>query len=573
MAGPAEGVPVAFHGGGGLSWRALPQEAAWVREALAPDPAAAERLPGARVVKRNPVRTVVRVPRAGRDAVFVKLFRPPGPLGALKYLVVPSRAEAEWRASRALRAAGLPAAETLAVGEARTAGVLRASVAVVREVPDALELVPWMFKRFRGGAPFSPADEAARAELFGRLGALLRGVHDAGFRHPDLHGGNVLVGTRGEPPALTLIDLHTVKRTGAPGSGARALDLGRLLHSMLTATSPRDREALVAAYEGGRPVLRGLDRDPALTEARLAELERGRVEGRVAPAKLLRPTGRFDVARRDGLRWVFLREWGAEPFVAALAVHGRLAASGEPVGERVLKRGGRSTVTRVEVPGPRGPARLVVKETRVRGPLDVLKNALRRPRAVRSWFGGNGLWQRHFDVAEPRALAVRGRWPLRRESFIVMEDVAADGERFDLRALRLWGHGPLDAAGRAGKREDLERFGAFVGNLHARSVYHADLKAVNVFVRRRRGQASFCLVDYDRVEFLEPDPLGRDRAVKNLAQVAASVGTFVSRGDRLRWYRAYAARRPGTWDARKEIASLVAAACARKIVVRREPIE
>jgi tRNA A-37 threonylcarbamoyl transferase component Bud32 len=555
---------VTFAGAGGLRWTADAAEAEWVRRVLAPDPGGIGRLPGATIAKENSVRSVRRVPREGLPAVFVKRFRVSPIRDAVKYLFVPSRARAEWDASRGLRAAGIQAAEVVAFAERRAGGVLRDAACVVREFPDALELVPWMFRRFGQEGPWTAAQEAARRALLDGLGRLLRSIHDAGFRHPDLHGGNLLLAKEGDPPAMCVIDLHTVRR----GTPERQGDLATLLHSMLTATTAEERTLLRRAYDGDRPAL------PALGEeswhAVLAAMEEDRVRSRTRCSKLFRPTGRYDTARRGDLSLVFLRERGPDTFLAALEAHRRTAA--DPSSKAVLKRGGRSTVTRVEVPGPGGPLRLVVKETKVRGALDLLKNALRPPRAVGSWVAGNGLWHRHLDVAEPRALAVRGTWPVRRESFLVMEDVAAGGERFDLRSLRLWGGAPLGRDAARAKRDEVERLGRVVGGLHARGIYHGDLKAVNLFVRPKHGRDSFCLVDYDRVAFgtaAVPFP----RRVKNLAQLAASLGDYFTRTDRLRFYRAYAEALPGAWDARKALSRAVAEACARKIVVRRRPIE
>jgi hypothetical protein len=79
-------------------------------------------------------------------------------------------------------------------------------------------------------------------------------------------------------------------------------------------------------------------------------------------------------------------------------------------------------------------------------------------------------------------------------------------------------------------------------------------------------------VDYDRVVFGSA-AVGLRRRAKNLAQLAASLGTYFTRADRLRFYRSYASRVEGAWEERREAARLVAEACARKIVVRREPIE
>ncbi len=518
----------------------------WVRGLLDADPSSVGGRPGARVVKENAVRTVWRVPAPGGEAAYLKLFRVSPLAAATKYLFVPSRAKAEWEASRGLREAGIPAAEVLGFTEVRTSGLLARAACVVREFPDAMELVPWMHRRWGREGPWTPGQAAARRDLLERLGRVLRKLHDAGFRHPDLHGGNLLLAREGEPPDMRLIDLHTVSR----GTPDREGDLATLLHSLLTATTAEERGIVRAAYGGGAEA----------PEPRLAAMEARRLASRCSASKLFGPTGRFGVARRGDLRLVHLRAWGAEPFLAALDAHR------SP--KDVLKRGGRSTVTRVEVDGPGGRVRLIVKETKVRGAADLLKNALRRPRGMQAWASGNGLWHRDVDCAEPRACAVRGGWPLRRESFLVMEDVSAGGERFDLRSLRLWGGGgPL-----RGKKEEAARFGRFVGALHARGVYHGDLKAVNVFVRPKHGRDSFCLVDYDRVDF-GPGPVPARRRRKNLAQLAASVGTYFTRADRLRFYRAYAAEVAGAWEERKEAAREVAAACARKIVVVRAPIE
>jgi hypothetical protein len=345
---------------------------------------------------------------------------------------------------------------------------------------------------------------------------------------------------------------------------------------MRTATDAGERAGIVAAYGRGAPdagaaleaeALRDLARD---LEEVIASLEERRVRSRTRAAKLFAPTGRFAVASREGLRLVFLRAWGPEPFLAALRAHS--AAAADPASKSVLKRGGRSTVTRVEVPGPGGTVRLVVKETKVRGAADLWKNAFRAPRAMAAWAAGNGLWHRNLDCAEPRALAVRGAWPIRRESFLVMEDAAADGERFDLRSMRLWGRGPLDGAARRAKRDETVRLGRWLGDLHARGVYHGDLKAVNVFVRAKHRRDSFCLVDYDRVAFGR-GPVDARRRVKNLAQLAAGVGSWFHRADRLRFLRAWADRLPGEWERRKATARAVAEACARKIVVVDRPIE
>ena len=556
-----------FAGASGLLWRSVADEAAWLRDFVAARPEALLELPGAVVVKENPVRRVVRLPREGRPALYLKQFHLRKWGDRLRYLVTASPAEVEWRISRGMQAAGLPVVDVVAAAEARTAGVLTGAMLAVREIPDALELVPWFFHRFPGHGPWAGEEAFRRRAVLVRLGEVVRRMHDAGFVHPDLHGGNLLLGKNDPDPAVTIIDLHKVRRRDVVDAGTREEDLAKLLHSTITATSHADRARVIRAYEGsGSPLLPG----PVFLriEARIRALEETRVRGRTRAAKLLGASGRFDVDRGDGRRMVFLRKWGRAPFDEALRRHAAVP-DGSP---DLLKKGGRSRVTRVTVDGPAGRVPLIVKETRVRGAMDVLKNAVRPPRAVRGWFGGNGLFYRHLEVAIPRAVIVRGRWPLLCESFLVMEDVTPDGERFDLRALRLWGEGPLDADARRRKRAEAFRFGRYVGDLHARGIYHGDLKAVNVFVREKFGRTLHCLIDYDRVEF-GTETVGERRRIKNLAQLAASVGTYLTRTDRLRFLSGYATRVRGAWEARRVLAEGVARASARKIVVTREPIE
>jgi tRNA A-37 threonylcarbamoyl transferase component Bud32 len=238
-------------------------------------------------------------------------------------------------------------------------------------------------------------------------------------------------------------------------------------------------------------------------------------------------------------------------------------------GREVLKDSRRSALSRQILPGPEETARVVVKETRCRGIGEVLKNAFRRPRGLASWRNGNGLRVRGVGVALPVAAAVHGGWPLRRGSWLLMEDLSGL-ERLDLFVLARYA-GPLDAPAREEKRSLVRAFGRFVGDLHRHGIYHGDLKAVNVFVREAPGgDPAFLLVDYDRVRFAER--LGRRRRIKNLAQLAASVAVLITRTDRLRFYRAYAPDR----EEREQVGLYnrgVEKACRKKIVVRMEPIE
>jgi tRNA A-37 threonylcarbamoyl transferase component Bud32 len=514
--------------------------------------------PGVTVVKRNAVRTVLRVPLE-EAVLFLKRYHVRGPLEWLKYLIVPSRAVAEWRAARAMTAAGLPTARAVLMGEKRAAGILRDGCLATVEIPGAEDYVPYHHRHFRDGG-----DEELRRDHLARLAALVRRLHDLGFAHGDLHSGNLLVTGPPEESRIHLIDLHSVRVGRRVGLATRLGNLSKLIHSLLTATDGADRVRFLGAYEGDRPVLGDLGVVAPRVLARVAALERRRVKSRTK--RCLRRSSSFDLARVGRFRLFLRREI---PVFSPLLSVGDHLLSRKKGGREVLKDSRRSALSRQLLAGPEDAARVVVKETKCRGFWDVVKNALRRPRGLASWVNGTGLGVRKLKAARAVALVLDGRWPVVKGSWLLMEDLSGE-ERLDLYVLRRYA-GNLSSAEREEKLRLVTAFARFVKDLHGRGVYHGDLKAVNVYVRSGEGgEPRFKLVDYDRVRF--GGRVSRRRRIKNLAQLAASVAVLITKTDRLRFFRAYI---PDD-DARlfeRAYNRGVERECRRKIVVRMEPIE
>ncbi len=554
---------------GGLDWVAEAPAAAIVREEIARRIDDIENASGASVLKRNMVRAVFRVPLTNGTVVVVKRYAVGGAVDWAKYTFRPSRAHEEWRVGRWLAAAGVPTAVPLAMAERRDV-VLRDAALVTREIPDAVHLNAYVEAHLQGGAD----EDALRGALYAQLAAIVRRMHDAGLVHNDLHGGNVLVNGLPDVARIHIIDLHSVKRFAdrTPPAGRRWFDLVKLLHSMRTCSTARERVEICRVYENAGEGPSGTRLTELLAAGRLSDeleprliaMERKRVRSRTQ--RCLERSSKFDATTHGGFRIHALRRVPVAALPALIRAHHATLAAG---GQGVLKDARKSALTRQMLTMDGSPRAVVVKEYRSARAGDRVKNAFRRPRAIRAWIAGNGLLVRGFDAAEPLALMLRGRGPGLALAYVVMEDLG-DGERLDLVALARFAHA-LDADERAAKRHLVSTVAGLLRHMHREGVYHADMKAVNLFVRERCGDASVVLADYDRVEFDRPVPLRR--RVKNLAQLSASIPVCITVTDRLRFlcdYLANDARRRRVW---KRWFRAIIDDCRQKIVVRTEPIE
>ena len=515
-------------------------------------------LPGVTVIKENQVRTVIRVP-LDEAVLYVKRYHVRGLRERLKYLAVRSRAVTEWRAARTMVERGLPAVRAIMMGEKRTAGILRDGWFATVEIPDSLDFVPYLDRNL-----LAPEWSADRVRLLLDLMRLVRRFHDLGFSHSDLHSGNILVtGGPGES-ALHLVDLHNVGIRGRVSSRRRLTNISKLLHSLILRTDESERRVLLDTYEGDDPVLGEREVTYEAVERGIASLETRRLFSR--SKRCMRNSSAFRPSRAGTYRVHARREIAEWAPLLVIGDHLLSVAHG---GREVLKDSTRSALSRQVLPGQIEYARVVVKETRCRGAIELLKNAVRPPRAQASWLNGNGLRVRKVGVALPLALVVNGAWPIRRESFLIMEDLA-DFERLDIFVLHRYA-GRLSREQRERKLRLTRAFGRFLGGLHHRGIYHGDMKAVNIFVRfGRDSEPEFRLVDYDRVHFGRR--VGIRRRIKNLAQLAASVAVLISKTDRLRFFLAYAPDDAALKEIR-EYARGVEAECRKKIVVTMEPIE
>lgn len=140
-------------------------------------------------------------------------------------------------------------------------------------------------------------------------------------------------------------------------------------------------------------------------------------------------------------------------------------------------------------------------------------------------------------IAVPRALAAVDyrRAGVLRRSFFLTEEVAG-ADTVDVVWTRILAD-PDARRRRADRRAFAGALGALFARLHAKGVYHRDLKDVNVLVRGVPSAPEFVLLDLERVTL--GASVGVARRTRNVVQLARTLGMRASRADRLRWLTAY----------------------------------
>lgn len=505
---------------------------------LLPHPRAAAET--GQILRRNRHRVTARLQVNGHEPWLVKCHGNQVGWARLLARWRAGRARQEWGATRYLEAAGLPVPRALAYGRSRSApseSAVGASFFVSRFLDGYADFAP--------AVAASPAPDAAR--LLARSGGLLRALHAAGFDHRDAHPGNLLVG-----PALVWVDLHR-SRWGRPVGRSAARDaLARFLHGLQgVGVGPAGRLRALAGYLGEPPAGASVRAWWPAVSRRVQRLERRRRRSRAKRCEL--ESTQFTRLLPPRLEGVRRRSLDERRLVAALAAHDAALSASDA---RVAKRGRKNKTT--------CHGDVVVKEAIVARSAARLR-VLAFPGLMRRGYRhAHALSCVGVDVALPLAAVEQaGRF------FTVYEDLSRF-PRLDLHARAVFANGST-----AARRRLLVESARWLGTLHGRGVYHGDVKGINVRVEDGPQGLRFHLIDTDAVRLFD-HPLDDRRRIKNLAQLAASIARVVTRADRLRWFRVYAAswRFSGTRRAfERRVATRTAAALARKIVVIDEPIE
>lgn len=477
-----------------------------------------EQLPGAAILREGDARVLVSLPLPSGGRAIAKVFlRKRG----LQLLVDHYRSRALREANAIVVAAHagihVPRVVAFAVGYGPdVAGVL---VTAAIEGAEPLQQVLDRAGRHLRGAAFR-----ARRTLLLRLGDLVRRLDAAGWRHGDLHAGNVLL----LPPTLEG-EPHVVDWQRANKGHAFPPDLVDLVYSLSFSVPLSEQLALLRS---GLPpsATKGLRRE-AMGWVRWRK-ER-HLESRTA--RCLADGTEFAVDVEAGRRTHRQRTVPAESIREAVREHDAIVARGGLVKSLPKRR-----LSRFQLPGPGAPFPVYVKEY-LYGPPRRVANLVVGTPARRAWVAAHGLRWRGIRSAEAIALVEEGH-----RSLLVMREVPG------ARTLTI-------AAAEASllptreKRAFLDRVARWVRRMHEEGVWHPDLKANNVLVD---DTWELFLIDLDRTRFV--GWLSPARREVNLAQLCAAIPRPLSRVDRMRVWRLWSRHRGTKEQARRIVRMAIA---------------
>lgn len=502
----------------------------------------------AELVKHGPRRSVYRVDLADRR-FYVKHYRSRRWWRRIVDVLRPSDSRREYRRVVETHRRRLPTVRPLAVGQSYRRGLPHDSYLITEAIWPACSFDDYVRNVLPRTAPRRQA--RLRQELARTLARLAADAHRAGVDHRDLHAGNILV--RMPPaqsnadttlPELHLIDLPSVRLSSAL-NWRRSLRALALMGSAWSSLASRtDLWRFWLEYVRRRPDL---------------DLSQGRAAARQIASRI--PVRRRRVARgRDRrivrvnrdfyrLRTARAMAWAvsdvpreALQIMATTPDHLLLGHLSDP-----YKLAHRSVVVRAEMKLPGATKTVAYKRVRPKNWWKAILFCFCPSPAWQAWRRGHSLLLRGIATARPLLIVERRRWGLRGESYLTTEWIEG-AVNLHVYAWRL-AERPL-AERRRRSRQVAEAIGRLLGRLHGWQLSHRDLKACNLLVRERPEGVDCYVIDADSVRVARRVP-DWFKAL-NLARLATSqiAHPWVSRGDRLRFLRAYlaeSARLGGNW--------------------------
>lgn len=160
---------------------------------------------------------------------------------------------------------------------------------------------------------------------------------------------------------------------------------------------------------------------------------------------------------------------------------------------------------------------------------DFIKNFVRASRAERTFTASEMLSENGFD--NPAIIAVgKFRYGLYHATNFLVTLAIED-------AKQICQFASDSKLGTQGRRELIRAFGLTVGQMHAKGIFHGDLRLGNILAKQEKSRWRFFFIDNERTRKFHSLPT-RLR-LKNLVQVNMFRTETVSNTDRMRFFREY----------------------------------
>jgi tRNA A-37 threonylcarbamoyl transferase component Bud32 len=457
------------------------------------------RMQAGRIIKDAAASCVSRLTWNGIDVV-VKRYNHQGFIHSLRHTLKGSRSRRVWLHGRRLEALGIPTPGPLAYVEYRKGWLIWKSYLVTGYI-DGQRLDALLLDK--------SIDTSRHLAAIRDVVALLDSVWKHHITHGDLKHTNLLITEDG--PVLTDLDGMRVHRWGPFYRDQRAKDTERFLRAV-----------------AGMPAIHDYAQK-LISEATASG--RRRSEG-------------FDDARMD--EWVVRvrRDVSKENITDLLSVsysHGDASDNVVQVASSEHSR-----VFKCRISSKSGNFCVYAKRFLFRSRLDFAKHLLRASRARRAFEASLMLQQNGFDTPAVLGLFERRFGPFTIDNMLVTGEVENATPMPQL----------LQDLSRRSDTEETERkralireFARTVGQMHAKGIFHGDLRLGNVLSTTERDHWRFYFIDNERTRKFRRLPV-RLR-LKNLVQINMCTGG-VSNTDRLWFFKNYLDQDPSAAPKRKQ---------------------
>ena len=437
------------------------------------------------ILKNGSTSSVSRLIWNGKDVV-VKRYNHRGLAHSLRHTAKRSRACRAWLHGHRLEMLDIPTPKPLAYMEQRKAGLVWKSY-LVTEYVEGRKLDDFLHDE--------GVSREQRLAATGAVMRLLERLWKYRITHGDLKHTNVLVTRNG--PVLTDLDGMTVHRWKLLYKNKRTKDMERFLKE-----------------EGGLRLAQG--NDPAATAGRKQFTQK--------------PAGGFDKIRIDDWSIRLHTDWRQHDIRSLLSLNASRADGGP------FTRVPSSKYTRVfryHACLHGASSMCYIKRYLYHSALDFVKRSARNSRARCAFDASLMLQQNGFDAPAVVGLFERRRGPIVTDNLLVTREVPNATSILQLlRDARTCSD--QDTLHR--KRDLIGAFGATVGRMHARGIFHGDLRLGNILAVKEPENWRFYFIDNERTRKFRSLP-ARLR-LKNLVQVNMFF-QGISDTDRLRFFRSY----------------------------------